>query len=78
MLVSRALRAAAQMCRLPRKLIPEIMDLIAKAILERTVTPPDFSEGATRLRRNLRTAVAEGGRDKAAPHAAVSEMAVRS
>ena len=33
-----------QMCKFPTKLIPEAMDLIAKAILERTLTPPDFAE----------------------------------
>jgi hypothetical protein len=33
-----------QMCKFPTKLIPEAMDLIAKAILERTVTLPDFAE----------------------------------
>jgi hypothetical protein len=33
-----------QMCKFPTKHIPEAMDLIAKAILERTLTPPDFAE----------------------------------
>jgi hypothetical protein len=30
-----------QMCKFQTKFIPEAMDLIAKAILERTLTPPD-------------------------------------
>jgi hypothetical protein len=33
-----------QMCKFQTKFIPEAMDLIVKAILERTLTPPDFAE----------------------------------
>jgi hypothetical protein len=33
-----------QLCKFPTKLIPEAMDLIAKAILERTLTPPDIDK----------------------------------
>jgi hypothetical protein len=33
-----------QMCKLPTKLILEAMDLISKAILDRTLTPLDFAE----------------------------------